>query len=250
MTALLDPPVDTDASTDEMVPAPPLAEAPLGAALVAAFETVWAAIQARHPEVPDVVMIMGSGRKTAASTLKYGHFHGDVWHGRDPEQADADALPTLPEVFVGGEGMARPPWEVVGTLIHEAAHGLAHVREIKDTSRQGRWHNAKFKALAEELGIEVEKDPKIGWSVTTIPERTIRIYEDEIDALGLVLVRYRDARSDGPKARKKVPPLTCTCDDDRKIRASKKVLALGPIVCGICGQQFQARETTDDEDED
>ncbi|MFD1534873.1 hypothetical protein [Pseudonocardia aurantiaca] len=34
---------------------------------------------------------------------------------------------------------------------HEkAAHALAHVRGIKDTSRQGRWHNARFKALAEE----------------------------------------------------------------------------------------------------
>lgn len=238
------PPVDPTRST-ESAPAPP--EGPLGAVVVAAFETVWAAIQARHPEVPDVVMIMGSGLKTARSAMKYGHFHGDVWHGRDPETADANALPTLPEVFVGGEGMARPPWEVVGTLIHEAAHGLAHVREIKDTSRQGRWHNAKFKALAEELGIEVAKDSKIGWSVTTIPERTIRIYEDEIDALGLVLVRYRDARGPDRTARKKVPPLVCACE--RKIRAAKKTLELGPIQCGVCGQPFQFAET-DDEDED
>jgi len=50
----------------------------------------------------------------------------------------------LPEVFVGGEGLARGPAEVLGTLLHEAAHALADVRGIKDTSRQGRWHNARF----------------------------------------------------------------------------------------------------------
>ncbi|WP_297495484.1 hypothetical protein [Pseudonocardia sp.] len=42
---------------------------------------------------------------------------------------------------------------MLATLLHEAAHALAHVRGIKDSSRQGRWHNAKFKALSEELGI-------------------------------------------------------------------------------------------------
>jgi hypothetical protein len=66
----------------------------------------------------------------------------------------------LPEVFVGGEGLARGPAHVLATLLHEAAHALAHVRGIKDTPRQGRWHNARFKALAQEVGIEVSKDPK------------------------------------------------------------------------------------------
>jgi hypothetical protein len=70
----------------------------------------------------------------------------------------------LPEVFVGGEGLARGPADVLGTLLHEAAHALAHVRGIKDTSRQGRWHNARFKALAEEIGIQVTRDASIGWS--------------------------------------------------------------------------------------
>jgi hypothetical protein len=31
---------------------------------------------------------------------------------------------------------------VLGTLLHEAAHGLADTREIKDTSRQGRYTTA------------------------------------------------------------------------------------------------------------
>ncbi len=34
--------------------------------------------------------------------------------------------------------------DVLGTLLHETAHALAHVRDIKDTSRQGRWHNGPW----------------------------------------------------------------------------------------------------------
>jgi hypothetical protein len=34
----------------------------------------------------------------------------------------------LAEVFVGGEGLARRPADVLATLLHEAAHALAQVR--------------------------------------------------------------------------------------------------------------------------
>jgi hypothetical protein len=43
----------------------------------------------------------------------------------------------------------------LATLLHEAAHGLAHVRKIPDTSRQGRYHNRRYQVLAEELGLDV-----------------------------------------------------------------------------------------------
>jgi len=86
---------------------------------------------------------------------------------------------------------ARPTcW---GTLLHEAAHALADVRGIKDTSRQGRWHNARFKALAAELGIEVTKDPRLGWSPTTLTEPTRTAYADNISALGAALWMHRRA---------------------------------------------------------
>jgi hypothetical protein len=35
------------------------------------------------------------------------------------------------------EGLARGPAEKLATLLHEAAHALAHVRGMKDTFRQG-----------------------------------------------------------------------------------------------------------------
>lgn len=90
-------------------------------------------------------------------------------HCEDP--CPAPAPPTTDRRRRAGRGVRRrrsparpgrcPRYPPAGT-----AHALAHVRGIKDTSRQGRWHNTKFKALAEELGIEVSKDPRIGWSPT------------------------------------------------------------------------------------
>lgn len=173
----------------------------------------------------------------------------------------------VPEVFVGGEGLARGPAEVLATLLHEAAHALAHVRGIKDTSRQGRWHNARFKALAEELGIEVAKDERIGWSPTTIPDSTRQAYADVVAHLRAVLRWFRavestvlvgggvggnddgeDGDGDGGEGPVKKKPGPIACDCGRTIRVANAVLEQAPIVCGGCGGEFWVRD--DDQDQD
>jgi len=194
-------------------------EGPISSPMVAALEGAWAAIRGRHPEVPAVVMVLGAGSIGGAGGLRLGHFAAMRW--TDPDQtttpdtkqdeADGgpadDAVPTvvrLPEVFIGGEGLARGPADVLATLLHEAAHALAHVRGIKDTSRQGRWHNAKFKALAEELGIEVTKDDRIGWPPTAIPAATRETSAEVIAELGWVLRLHRSVEI-GAGGRTKKP---------------------------------------------
>lgn len=243
----------------------------ISAPMVAALEAAWAAIRVRHPEVPAAVIVLGAGSGHGPG-LKLGHFAAMRWHNGDQaapadveddgdqddgeqdgdhaDEHEQDADPTaarLPEVFVGGEGLARGPADVLATLLHEAAHALGHVREIKDTSRQGRWHNAKFKALAEELGIEVTKDDRIGWSPTTLPASTRETYEAVIGELGRVLRLYRSVETSGGSGTKAkpAPPLECGCG--RKIRVGKTVLALGPILCGVCGTEFTANELDADE---
>lgn len=146
---------------------------------------------------------------------------------------------------VGGEGLARGPAEVLATLLHEAAHALAHVRGIKDTSRQGRWHNARFKALAEELGIAVAKDPRIGWSPTSIPAGTREVYAEAVEQLGRALRLHRTAEIAGAKPKKPTPP-PCVCGCGRRIRVSPTVLAAGPITCGVCGSDFQPAQAGDE----
>ena len=135
-----------------------------GSGLVAALEGAWAAIRREHPGVPQAVLITGAGSRPDGRGLRLGHFAAGRWQ--------ADQPGAIAEIFVGGEGLARGATRVLATLLHEAAHALAHKRQLKDTSRQGRYHNRRFKDLAEQVGLQVEHHPTLGWSPTTLPERT------------------------------------------------------------------------------
>ena len=99
-------------------------------------------------EIPAVVIIIASG--TDRKQPGWGHHAPGRWNAAHEQRA---------EIMISGEGLRRTPAEVLGTLLHEAAHALAHARGIKDTSRQGRYHNKQFKIHAEELGLTVEHDP-------------------------------------------------------------------------------------------
>ena len=149
------------------------------AQLVTALEAVWTAIREQHPEVPSVVVTLGAGSGNRGG-LKLGHFANQRWHV-EGEDTDRD------ELFIGGEGLERGPEGVLATMLHEAAHGIATTRGIKDTSRQGRYHNTKFKAIAEELGLKVGKDERIGWSLTELTEDTAEDYGILLDVLGQAL---------------------------------------------------------------
>ena len=99
------------------------------------------------PRIPPVVIIIASG--TDGKHPRWGHHAPGRWNVAGEQ---------LTEIMISGEGLRRTAREVLATLLHEAAHALAHARGIKDTSRQGRYHNTKFKKCAEEVGLAVEHD--------------------------------------------------------------------------------------------
>lgn len=209
-------------------------DATISPRLVTALDRTWAAIQERHPDVPSVVITLGAG-SGQGSRLKFGHFAADRWQRGDGR---------LPELFIGGEGLVRGSREVLGTLLHEGAHGVASTRGIQDTSRQGRFHNTRFRALAGELGVTVAKTGSIGWSATTVPDTTAALYRAELRRLDAALVAFRHAdagngrggranNNNGQAAR---------CECGRRIRVSELVLSAGPITCGVCGTDFQPAE--------
>jgi hypothetical protein len=120
----------------------------------------------------------------------------------------------------------------LGTLLHEAAHGLAQARGVQDTSRQGRYHNRRYATLARELGLEVASVEPIGWSATTVPDTTAAAYAGQLQELqaALVLWRRHEHRSGaGPRSRNL---LAATCGCERRIRVAKATLAEAPILCG------------------
>jgi hypothetical protein len=200
--------------------------------LVAALEHAWQTIRRRHPQVPEAVLVVASGSE--GKRLNLGHFAPHRWqvHGADRH-----------EVLVGGEGLQRGPTEVLGTLLHEAAHGLAQARSIQDTSRQGRYHNRRYATLAQELGLEVTSVQPIGWSATTVPEPTASAYAGQLEELqaALVLWRRQEHRIGTGSRSRNLLAAACACG--RRIRVAKSTLAEAPIVCGACGQPFEPEDT-------
>jgi hypothetical protein len=192
--------------------------------LVAALEHAWATIRARHPQVPEAVLVVASGG--AGRRLKWGHFAAGRW-----QQAGGHH----PEVLVGGKGLARGAREVLATLLHEAAHGLADARRIPDTSRGGRYHNRRYAALARELGLEVARVGAIGWSATTLPEAAAA-YAPVLAELEARLVLWRRQEVAGPATSRNL--LVCVCGCPRRIRVAPSTLAQAPILCAACDLPF------------
>jgi hypothetical protein len=178
--------------------------------LVAALERAWTQIRARHPQVPEVVMAVASGSVGRRGQLKLGHFADRRWRVATAER---------PELFVGGEGLAAGPVEVLGTLLHEATHGLAAARGVQDTSRQGRYHNRRYAALAGELGLRVHRAGARGWTATAVPAETEAAYAATVDDLARALVLWRRAEHPGPGPRAS-NLLAAVCPCGRRIRAA------------------------------
>lgn len=207
--------------------------------LTMALERTWRVIRKAHPDVPPVVITVGSGIEKTG--LKYGHFAAVSW-----KHKNSDGDHAVSELFIGGEGLQRDPAAVLATLLHEAAHGIAFTRGIKDTSRQGRYHNTKFKAIAEELGLEVTDKPGIGWSGTTATKATRRLYRRYIDVLGRALVVWRPTELAEPKTTNN-NGLSVTCECPRRFRISQKAYDEGPILCGNCDTAFTPDNNTDND---
>jgi hypothetical protein len=196
--------------------------------LLAALEHAWQTIRTRHLDVPDAVLVVASGSE--GKRVNWGHFAPHRWQVNGADRH---------EVLVGGEGLQRGPLEVLGTLLHEAAHGLAQARRIQDTSRQGRYHNRRYAHLARELGLEVTTVKPIGWSATTVPQPTASAYAGQLEELqaALVLWRRHEHRLGSGTRSRNLLPATCACR--RRIRAAKATLAEAPILCGACQRPFE-----------
>lgn len=242
-------------------PTPSPSEDATGSAVVRLLEKVWARIREDHPELPDVVIVTGSGMIGGS---RWGHFRADGW-----KIQEEGAAIRKHELFLAGEALAKGARQTLQTMIHEATHTLARVRNIQDTSRQGRWHNAKFKTLAEEMGLEHKRDQadkSHGFSFVTLTEATIARYADLLDELEreirLVInlplwlggTQDEDEAEGGEKiggagggkptkgqgSTSNNLKCVCRCETPRIIRVSRKVLEEAGIMCRECGEDFEA----------
>ncbi len=203
----------------------------ISAPLVAALEECWGAIRRRHLDLPAVVVVVASGTEGSRSNARWGHFAALAWVQGEEQ---------LAEVLVAGEGLRRGAEEVLTTLLHEAAHSLAQVRAVADTSRQGRYHNRRYAALAREAGLEVAEAGSFGWADTTMADATRHDYRRELARLTAALTLYRRGERTAKGAAKSTNLVAATCACGRRIRVAVSTLAAGAIVCQLCAGEFVA----------
>lgn len=202
--------------------------------LVITAEQCWRSIQKKHPEVPECVVLVASGGRRAPTLL--GHFASNTWSQGDKQ---------IHEVLLVAEQLNRPAREVFQTLLHEAVHGIAQTRGVKDVS--GRRHNKKFAKICEEVGLVPPVKPKgpLGFSDAKLREDTEQEYEQEIKQIADVLFLYRNLKFNEEDKPKNSWAAVCLCP--RKIRVGKKIYNPDEdnslrIICEDCVSPFVVEE--------
>lgn len=200
--------------------------------LISACEDAWRSLQEAYEDIPDAVIVVGSGGRRATTLL--GHFAKNTWNNEENE---------VHEVLLVAENLNRTAEEIFTTLVHEAVHGIAHNRGIRDTS--GARHNKRFAALCEWVGLipPEHPDPKIGYSDAVLSEKLERQFRSEIAAIDEQLKLSRKLKLEQKKTKKTTWVADCLCG--RKVRLPKKTIedprSLG-INCINCGEEFKMSE--------
>lgn len=202
--------------------------------VVTAIEDAWLAIRQHRTDLPDVMVALGSGRRPRRDLL--GHHSPDRW-------TSAPAGAPLTELFIAGELLAMGAERIMQTILHEAAHALAHIRGIKDCSRSGnRYHNRRFAQLAAEVGLTPPATPSAdnGYSDCIITPAAVKLYSRAVRSLGVAAVVYLSDKPDrldatGRSGRR----FGVTCDCGRRLQVSPRAYEEGPILCGRCRSAFR-----------
>lgn len=239
---LLSDPARRQAWDRDHPPAPgtgitPPGQTPAASRVLTVLEDTWTAIRRHHGQIPPVVIIIASG--TGIKQPRWGHHAPGRWHHGTGKHA---------EVMISGEGLRRTPAEVLGTLLHEAAHALAAARGITDTSRQGRYHNRKYAALAAELGLGIAEDPsgQFGWTITTVPAATASRYAGQLARLHAAMTMWRSAeQGPGPARKRDTNLIAAACPCGRTIRVAASTLNEAPILCAACVGYFEPKNPAD-----
>lgn len=200
-------------------------------AIIDALDSLTKQVRKGFPEIPDnIVIVLASGKSGRGNV--HGHFAPGSWQNGHHE------------ILISAESLARGPEATLGTLIHELAHARANVLEIRDTSNNNRYHNKRFKTLAEEMGITLELAGTIGWSKTTLPPETAAKFAPGIAKLAKSLTTYRvglvaDTNAPTKPRNKTKGQMVCGCDDPVSVSLQWFERNAGSILCESCGTEFQ-----------
>jgi hypothetical protein len=160
-----------------------------------------------------------------------GHFtHAKLWKAGDE---------AFHEIMISANYFTRGARAVLGTLLHETAHSLDLQAGIQGVTGDG-YHNKKFKATAEALGLTITQAQGIGWSVTDVSDECAERWAEALALIENALSLMADSEQAG-KTRgrnKNLKVAVCRCGE--KIRLSASVLEKCEPICQNCGTRFLA----------
>lgn len=142
---------------------------------------------------------------------------------------------TTYEIHISANFANRGEVAVYGTLLHEMAHLYNLEHKIDDTSNNGYFHNAKFKATAEKHGLTVERTG-YGWSKTTPTEETVNIIATfpKFDLFNTYKKREQDKEKKSNTSFKHVCPVCGAI-----ARTTKSTIRL---ICADCNELMEIEE--------
>lgn len=112
--------------------------------------------------IEPIIIIQTNAKATRAKGWCTVH---EVWH-------ETSSSKSMYEISISAEYLYLGILDISSTLIHEMVH-LYHLQNnVKDVSRGNTYHNTKFKERAEQCGLNIAYDDRIGWSVSTLKPET------------------------------------------------------------------------------
>jgi hypothetical protein len=148
-------------------------------------------------------------------------------------QISRDAKASLSEVLITPDGLTGRAADVLATLLHEAAHSVAWRRGMKDTSRQGRYHNRRFQTVAQELGLQVERESAFGWTQTDLRASTAAAYSVVLGELEHHVPRAGAAANGSQRRHDGITTLACHCGH-RLVRDGRSGFLAEASTCSGC----------------
>lgn len=204
---------------------------------------IWDLLREREPQLPAVtVNVVPTIGRTSA------------WLRFTPSLGDTHVLQVLPDA------LARHPREVVCQVAHEAAHALAHALGVADTSKRGRYHNSRFRALAEHMGLEwrggnppqdvgyadMRLPTEIGEWAACVAEAAVGHSEWENAGPERNAERNTGTRNTGtkrtPHSSNRRPKAVCRCVPERPLWLSRTVLNAQTVACTQCGELYRSAD--------
>ncbi len=138
------------------------------------------------------------------------------------------------EIAICSEYLFLPPEEICVNLLHEMVHLYANEQGIKTVSRGNTYHNQRFKEIAEEHGLCIEYNNRIGWSITKPTPDTLDFLKKNIDYEVFILTRGEHSpRDDEISSRGEE-------GEPKKDKEKSKKKSSRKYVCPKCGTIVRA----------